>query len=120
MSELANRPTAAENRAWLVAKLKERGIYEDLLVNAHAIVKLLTPEGARWAQDYSKAYSDGHNNRGLLGKHLDHYARAYADICEEVDAVAPELEMTLDAFWLLWDAGETFEGTMNEHWYFIS
>jgi len=70
-----------------------------------------------WDQAYCKAYSDGHNNRGLRGRRLDHYAHAFADICGEVDSLVPDLEMTLDAFWLQWDRGDVFEGTPGEHWH---
>lgn len=110
---------AKDNAAWLIAKLHEKGIYEKTLADAQAIMTLLVqaPEGACWSYHWCKAYSDGHNNRGLLGGRLRHYANAYADICEEVCAAAPDLEMTLDAFWLQWDRGDAFEGSASEHWH---
>jgi hypothetical protein len=98
-----------DNRKWLRAKVAERGLTEKLLPLARAIA---------WDTLYCRAYSDGHNNRGLRGRRLAHFARAYADICEEVDTVAPELEMTLDAFWLQWGNDGAFEGTSTEHWHF--
>lgn len=70
-----------------------------------------------WDRRFCLAYSDGHNKRGLRGRRLDHYAHAYADISEEVAALTPELELTLEAFWLQWDGGKAYYGTAGEHWH---
>jgi hypothetical protein len=68
-----------------------------------------------WSQHWSRAYEYGHNVLRLRNGRLTHFANAYADIAEEAEAVAPELEMTLEAFALQWERGDYF-GTWNEHW----
>lgn len=109
---------ADDNRAWLRERIEQAGLGEKLMAAAVDVVAVMVPSALPWAQNYARAYSDGHNNRGLLGRRLDHYASAYADICEEIEAVVPGLEMTLEAFWLHWDTGAMFEGTCTEHWHF--
>ena len=108
---------AADNRAWVRAKIAELGMAEPLTALAERIVAGEPRRPSPWSSNYCLAYSDGHNNRGLHGKRLDHYANAFADICEEVNAVAPELELTLEAFWLQWDGDSAYEGTVTAHWY---
>lgn len=76
----------------------------------------MTTASRLWDTNWAAAYSDGHNNRGLRGRRLAHYAHAYADICSEVESLVPDLELTLEAFWLRWDTGSTYEGTAGEHW----
>lgn len=108
---------SAENRIWLQERLRAAGLTEPLAVLAAQVAADEPRHPSPWSYNYCRAYSDGHNNRGLGGKRLDHFASAYADICEEVDTCCPELEMTLEAFWLRWNEGVTFEGTATEHWY---
>jgi len=69
--------------------------------------------GSRWA----RAYSFGHNTAHLHDKRLAHFANAFADICEEVDALFSDLEMTVEAFWLQWDGGARYFGTEGGHWH---
>jgi hypothetical protein len=73
-----------------------------------------------WGDHWAVAYSYGHNELRLSGRRLAHFANAYADICEEVEALLPELEMTLEAFWLQWNAGDSFVGTANEDWHLVA
>ena len=73
-----------------------------------------------WDVNWAAAYSDGHNNRGLRGRRLAHYANSYADICAEVESLVPDLMMTLEAFWLQWERGDAYEGTAGEHWHRIA
>ena len=64
-----------------------------------------------WEDYYGLGYSDGHNNRRLRGARLNHYAHAYADICERSgETIAP------DVFFLQWDSGSAYEGTVTENW----
>lgn len=102
------KPTAQENGDFILGLLAKRGLLEKVMDRAIEL-GVRAPWGTNWA----RAYSDGHNNRGLGGRRLDHYASAYADICEEAGGV----ELALDAFWFQWDGGHAFEGVPPEHWY---
>lgn len=109
---------ATQNRAWLRDRLEKAGLIAPLAFLAERVVAGQERKPAPWSYHYCRAYSDGHNTHGLRGKRLDHYASAFADITVEVDGLAPDLEMTLEAFWIQWDAGATFEGSATEHWHF--
>lgn len=63
-----------------------------------------------WHLNWARAYSDGHNNRGLRGGRLAHYANAYADHCEEVSG-----QPALASFFEDWDR-DIYEGSPTEHW----
>lgn len=104
---------AIERRARLGAKLEELGINAKLIDKAAYIASALMPTAASWFVSYASAYSDGHNNRGLRGKRLDHYAHAYADMCEEVNLV-----IDFASFFTVWERDGVFEGTDTEHWHF--
>lgn len=104
---------AIDNRAWLNALLEKRGLKVRLIDKAAYIASALVPGAAPWFVSYASAYSDGHNNRGLRSRRLDHYAHAYADMCEEIDLV-----IDFASFFKLWERGDTFEGTDIEHWRF--
>lgn len=129
MNQLANVKTALEKQIDSEAAcrhvrklLAQRGWTDALQAEAWGVfsaalhrmgVSLDDTWDARWA----RAYSYGHNVAGLRNGRLAHFANAYADICEEVDALTPDLEMTLEGFWLQWDRGDTYEGTAGEHWH---
>lgn len=108
---------AADNQADLRTRLHDAGMLEPLAILAGRIFDGEPRRPSPWSYNYCRAYSDGHNNHALHGRLLDHYANAFADICEEVDALTPDLEMTLEAFWLQWTDGAVFEATATEHWY---
>ena len=80
----------------------------------------LATEHETWDTHWARAYSFGHNVLHLSVRRLVHFAHAYADICEEVATLVPDLEMTLEAFWLQWEAGDSFEGTEGEHWHLVT
>lgn len=73
-----------------------------------------------WTENWARAYAYGHNAVMLRGQRLAHFANAYADIAEEAEAIVPDLELTLESFWIQWDAGDLFEGTPNEDWHFVA
>lgn len=104
---------AIDNRAWLDALLEKRGLKVALIDKAAYIASALQPSAAPWFLSYASAYSDGHNNRGLRGRRLDHYAHAYADMCEQLDLI-----IDFASFSAVWERGDVFEGTDTEHWYF--
>jgi hypothetical protein len=100
---------------WVRDALDRHGLTEKVEQRASAL--LASAIRPTWADRWAEAYAFGHNVAKLRNGRLDHFANAYADICEEVDALAPELEMTLEAFWLQWERGDRFFGTANEDWH---
>lgn len=106
---------ATQNRAWLRDKLEKAGLLPGLTALAELIrdgTVETVPPGV-WSHDWARAYSDGHNNRAMRNGRLAHYASAYADICEETGQ-----RLDFAAFYSVWEAGATFEGTWSEHWHF--
>lgn len=120
MTQLANdrQPQAAENREWVHAKIEERGWDAELRAMAWEVfTQGLREAGAlvpydTWDARWARAYEDGHNNRGLRGKRLAHYAHAYADACEEANQC-----LSLLFFYFCWQHGDVYEGTAGEHWH---
>ena len=72
----------------------------------------MTGASHEWDTLWAAAYSDGHNNRGLRGRRLAHYAHAYADICDETGKM-PHLAV----FFVEWDAEKAYEGDANQNWH---
>jgi hypothetical protein len=108
--------TAVDNCEWVRDALDRHGLTEKVEQRTAALLaSVLHPT---WSDRWAEAYSFGHNVVKLRNGRLAHFANAYADICEEVEALAlDDLEMTLEAFWLLWDGGNSFFGTVNEDWH---
>jgi hypothetical protein len=113
---MTQHATANDNCQWVREAVERHGLTEK--VERRAIALLACVMHPTWSDRWAEAYSFGHNVIHLCDRRLTHFANAYADICEEVEALVPDLEMTLGAFWLQWDAGDSFVGTVNEDWHF--
>jgi hypothetical protein len=107
--------TVKENCEWVRDALERHGLTEKVEQRATAL--LASAIRPTWSDLWAEAYAFGHNALHLSGRRLAHFANAFADICEEAEALVPDLEMTLQAFWLQWDGGTSFFGTANEDWH---
>jgi hypothetical protein len=109
-----NQHATVDNCEWVRDALDRHGLTEKVEQRAAAL--LASVGHSTWDSHWAEAYAFGHNALHLSGRRLAHFANAFADICEEVEALVPDLEMTLEAFWLQWDRGGSFFGTVNEDW----
>lgn len=92
MTEVAT--VAEERRAWLNAKLEERGMTHAVYMDTVALFRVAE---ATWSERYWMAYQYAHNVRRVQSWEIARFARAYADVTDDNP-------MSMHRVWVLWES----------------